>query len=571
MSRGSLSFRVGHAGAAGNAHRSGVRRDSCSTGGFIVSPSSGEEVDTSNPVTFAWDSSCLNVTAADIYLYAPYQQSTLVQIFHNVDFSLGSYNTTLKPKWWNSTSSVNLQLNIVDAGTPAFLATLPAGPIWTANYNASEASSSDAGDVGTVSSSDSNVTQVNNLDTKNGVLSKGAVAAAVLIPLIVIGIALGIYVKYSRARESVKRKRWSEAVDKRMSVVSVDWRSMSAKGAEAAIRASMVDPNRSSMWTGPGAANVDAPPHPSAFATDGSITQPEMAQIRTTGVGLRGPIPSMAGGAGRVSRVSFAADTRFSRVSVGDALAPRARPSAESRRSGVMSRAFHSAYIPPVPAISRLSEYVPDGEAGAETDSEENRSGVVSPIQREGAHDLSVDEIHLRMSEMKSNSVPRLSLGEAMPALSMVLMASDSPMDPMFPMPITMPIPNPAAQSPILPALDVQPPLADAMSPDKMMRVYAERRRTGGSVMFSPPGTPSPVTFPMPVISAGPITNPRISWTSPNGAVSLDEPVSAAATTRPESAFPESFNNPFRKSTATHYHKEEEEDDDDNVYFGVAE
>ena len=59
---------------------------------FITSPTWGQTVDVSEDVMFAWDSSCLNITAADIYLYAPYQAVPLIQMFQNVDFTKGSYN-----------------------------------------------------------------------------------------------------------------------------------------------------------------------------------------------------------------------------------------------------------------------------------------------------------------------------------------------------------------------------------------------------------------------------------------------------------------------------------------------
>jgi hypothetical protein len=76
----------------------------------------------------------LSTKAVDIYLYAPGAASPRIHLWETVDFSTGTYQTDLKPKWWNSTSSTNLQLAIVEAGTPTFLATLPAGPIFTATY-----------------------------------------------------------------------------------------------------------------------------------------------------------------------------------------------------------------------------------------------------------------------------------------------------------------------------------------------------------------------------------------------------------------------------------------------------
>ena len=43
------------------------------------------------------------------------------------------------------------------------------------------------------------------------------------------------------------------------------------------------------------------------------------------------------------------------------------------------------------------------------------------------------------------------------------------------------------------------------MSPDDMLRAYAERRRTGGGVM-SPPGSPAPMSMPIPVPAPAPVS-----------------------------------------------------------------
>lgn len=63
----------------------------CSTT-FIQQPSNGQTVDVANSVAFVWDPSCLNITGADIYLYAPLEATPLIQMFQNVDFVKGSFN-----------------------------------------------------------------------------------------------------------------------------------------------------------------------------------------------------------------------------------------------------------------------------------------------------------------------------------------------------------------------------------------------------------------------------------------------------------------------------------------------
>lgn len=436
---------------------------------------------------------------------------------------------------------------MVESGKQIFQATLPPGPIWVGNYNASEATSnSNSNDVGTMTSSDSNITQVDELQSgKGGGVSKGGIAAAVLIPLIFIGLALGYYIRRTRSREAKNRKRWSEKVDQRMSTLSIDWRAMSTKGAEAAIRASMADPNRASVWLG----NEAAPRPSSTFASEGGasdVVDSQMAQIRRPGVGLRNPVPGAAG-APRTSRISFAPDTRFSRVSGAEGFG---RTSNDTRRSQVTSRAFHSAYIPPVP--SRLSEFAHDGHAGSDSGSADGgdnsniSSGMVSPTQREGAYDLSDADIQAALTMVN------------MPAPAKV---HESPLHvdtgiASYAVPFSAPSPPPTVRSPIMGAMPMAAMLdeIDTASPDAVLRAYAERRRTGASIL-SPTGTPVPQIQGMRVVSPPPVASPGAT---PMRALYSPAPTipehQAAQVVNVES------NNPFRKSV---HH-------DDDAYFGTA-
>jgi len=64
------------------------------------------------------------------------------------------------------------------------------------------------------------------------------------MPILVALFAIAAYVFFSRRREARKRAAWKEETDKRMSMVSTDWQSMSAAGA-AAIRGSFHTPRGS--------------------------------------------------------------------------------------------------------------------------------------------------------------------------------------------------------------------------------------------------------------------------------------------------------------------------------------
>ncbi|KAI0312762.1 hypothetical protein OF83DRAFT_1086801 [Amylostereum chailletii] len=448
----------------------------CATGGFYKSPAAAQTVDYTQPLNIAWDTSCLDTNTVDIYLYAPgAAQTTRLHVWENVYYSTGSYETSIKPKWWNSTSSVDLQLSILPSGSAPFQSSLPAGPVFKATYSAP--SSGDTPAVADTSTSDASVTNVNNAPSHHHGLSKGAVAAAVLIPLLVIGfLVVGAYLRLKRAREQDKRKRWSEAIDKRMSTISHDWKVMTPGGANAAIRNSLAvdgaNHRASSFSFGAirpvstvavegGQAGIGAR---SVFPGN-SMDAPPMSQIR--------PGVTAAAMGERVSRVSFAADVR---------------PSMESRKT-VTSRAFHTAIVPPLP-----------NRQDSETPSQ-GSEGTLSPTQTNGPFTLSAEDIQARLSGQEM--APRPSMDEVMPALRMMQTGAATEPEYLFTPPTASPplvFPTPPSPTYASPApgssmssfMPMPSPVAAAMSPDDMLRAYAGRR------VASPPiGSPTlpPATY----------------------------------------------------------------------------
>jgi hypothetical protein len=285
-------------------------------------------------------------------------------MWQNVNFALGKYSGALHSSWWNSTQgSVKLQLKIVPSGSPPFLSNLPAAPIFTATKG-----SKDSGKV------TGGIENVNNFNMQPSSPSKGKVAAGVLIPLlIIIGASIYAWLRYQRRRGKENRKRWTEAVDKRMSTISTDWKSISAAGASAAIRNSIAvngSGNRNSSFSfgaiRPASTYSENQAGVGARGTGEDV--PQMSQLRP---GLR----TSAVGVNRVSRVSFAVDTR---------------PSGESRRA---TRAFHNGHVPPVPTRQDSSD--------------------LSPTQTTGPLPLTADDIHKQMSGQA-----RPSMDDYMPALS---------------------------------------------------------------------------------------------------------------------------------------------------------
>jgi hypothetical protein len=374
--------------------------------GLYLSPKMASTVDSiAQPLNISWDPSCLAAPEVDIYLYAPKSARPRIHVWEHVALSRGSYSAQLMPRWWNSTTSQQLQIIIVPTGDPPFMSAFPAGPVFNATYSPTGSTPPPAADTSVV---DSGVTPVNDLAHEKA--SKSALssrtAAGVLVPLLLIALAAFAYITWKRRKEQHKRMAWTEKIDKRMSTISTDWKSVSAAGAQAAIRSSMAANRNSSFSFGAIRPNSTVDPDSSDYSNPA---------IRSgTGVGLRNPnaLSSARNSttSTRVSRVSFAPDPRVSRVSFAES-------TDSSNRKNVSSRAFHSAYIPPVPALPDgiTSVYFPDKPQEKDKDS-------LSPRQTAGPLTLTSDDIKARIAASASGrphkgSVSALDV-EMLPALT---------------------------------------------------------------------------------------------------------------------------------------------------------
>ncbi|KAG6893949.1 hypothetical protein C0992_008036, partial [Termitomyces sp. T32_za158] len=261
----------------------------CTTGGFYTSPANDATLDSSQPLLIKWDPSCLDSQKLDIHLLAPgfNGANTEITVWPGILNADAQKSVAIQPQWWNSTSQVQVQLVIVPAGLPSAMTPLPAGPLFTFTSNGTTTDSPLAADAAAgIAPSGTSKSP-----------SPGATAAAVILLLLFVGLAIFAYMRYQRRRASAKSKRFSQALDKRMSTISADWKSISAAGAQAAIRNSIA-PTRDSVAFSFGHVrpSIDAPA-PAAPAP--------MKQVRTgTGVGLRNPGAAAAIAAERASRVS---------------------------------------------------------------------------------------------------------------------------------------------------------------------------------------------------------------------------------------------------------------------------
>ncbi|KAG8850463.1 hypothetical protein FRB96_009708 [Tulasnella sp. 330] len=528
-----------------------VQRAGCANG-LYLEPTASQTVNATAPFTIQWDGTCFtdSPVAVDIYMTAPYNTNTQIYTWLAVGNS-GSYATTLNPSWWNSSSSITLQLAIVESGTPSFLTNLPAGPLFTAAYDGSKGTATSTAASGK-STHESAYQVVDNFFHGRG-LTKGQIAAAVIMPLLIIGAAVAGYIRFTRQKEAKKRQRWSRAVDKRMSTISTDWKSMSGAAASHAIRHSMVgggdrSTRASSFFAGNGPLpNAIGGARPSSTFSDAGQAGVGVRYNNGLGIGgnteamdstddmaavLRRPAKEGAvNPAARVSRVSFAADVHPRNSTAGDSM--QTRTSIYTQGTGARgSRAYHHSFyapddgsVPPLPDIKFRDnmEVTPPGSATSPA------PGGMSPTQAIGPEPLTPQEIRTKIAAATAEyegSRPSVDEGLLrMPAMSMmrtsdassdVFITVDNSQSMLSP---TTPIDYPAL-APVSPAAaysahgpSAAPARASAtynpntfggltpmheesqmMSPDAMLKAYAIQKAASGTVS-PPPRAPSVTGF----------------------------------------------------------------------------
>jgi len=266
-----------------------------------------------------------------------------------------------------------------DSTTPSFLQTgsqFPTGPVFKGVFDASTATNS-TGNVLTGNSSGL-TTFVGNF-MKNGI-TKGGIAAAVLMPILFIASCIAGYVWWTRKKEATRRREYRENLDQRMSIApGADWAPISAAGAAAAIRHSMA------------LSNVDRNTKASSFfGRQSSVYQVDPPQEMR-------------------QRGKSADQTRTTRISFAETTA--------TGRSGEIPA------VPSLPMAYRKSAYTLDDEK----DWDEKEQDTLSPTQRTGAFALDEDSIRDRVSGASSNERGRMSVGDALdhdvdtlPALAMM-------------------------------------------------------------------------------------------------------------------------------------------------------
>ncbi|EJD40880.1 hypothetical protein AURDEDRAFT_115749 [Auricularia subglabra TFB-10046 SS5] len=420
------------------------RQTDCTTATLYKAPLAGAVVSSAEPLTVAWDTACFatNPQTVDLRLYAPNVggDSARLQIWKEVPYAPGSYQVKLFPRWWNDTETVELRFLVQESGNP-FSGYYGLGPKFTATYTPRADGKLDA--EADMSIIDTGYTWVKNFIKG---LSGGQIAAAVICPILFICIVVGtiFYVRRSRNNVQKKRERFSTMVDKRMSTISTNWQSMSAAGAQAAIRNSMATFGR-----------------PSAdLATLGH----ESTSGNTVGSGPRPQTRARSG-----TRVSFAPESMYGRPS-------NAGESVRTSISAGPTRSYHFGDAPPVPARKGSSD--------------ENLT--LSPTQHAGAFSLSAYEIDNRASQYKDSDVqPALQMmREANGATEPMFVAHDAPLPPV-----------PAATATPKSPLGMMPMMSSALSPDAGLREYAARKQAMSPATQTSFPMPMSPTLPSPAAS----------------------------------------------------------------------
>jgi hypothetical protein len=422
---------------------------------FYTSPRRDEVLDAHKPLVVSWDISpsyaaCIGRDQIEIQLTTEIGESLIE--FKPIPFSAGTQEIDLKPEWWNNTSTIKMQAVIAGYKTIGWDDGIAVGPIFTVNWDGIPITSNSGPD---------SIFNAKGGVAKSGSIPKGSIAAAVLVPIFAVILAIVGYIKYKRFRNQTKLKRFSQAVDARMSRISGDWQAMSAKGANAAIRQ--------------GTATGSGMRMSRVFASEMQMDMRGGEQVSLAGR------PSGDTQWSRQSRIAFHPDTNTSR----ERLSTYSQNRTSSYSTGRASRAFHVGMnAPPIPATPQTAYYAHDPY----------EDGLMSPRQANGALPLSNDDIS-NMDIAPALRLMRTTNNPHLKSTDDLLLTPGTPSTPYGSAPN-----SPRANAHFSPAAGMMPMQgqnATFMSPDDLLRQYAEARVNGTKSPTLPnavysPGLPPP-------------------------------------------------------------------------------
>ena len=399
----------------------------CLAGGLYVSPASGQTVQVTNVTDIRWDQSCLDNTVSkiDIYVYSPSMpnQYLPIHVFQGIPKSQQLYETKLDPRWWGRdlahNSSVPVSFNIVPSGNEPWDSSNPMGPTFNANYDVPNQGASKAESFfGKLSNS------VKTAFLENGHLTPAGKTAAIVCPLVVLAVVLGLVIRRLHIKRFNKTVDWAEHMDKRMSRISVDWTSGGdgsagpVPGTRPASYLSRPSRDLDANFAGRGAgARV---PRQMEDITPAFASEDEMREAVPRGM-------SMYEEGNRTSRISFADNTRgdrISRISYANSSDAHGRSSSHLPRVGQQGNARRSQlvdsyYDPDAPAVppmdaryrpsqdARRSERFSDGLVYAEADEmrrdDDDDEVLMSPTQNDGPRPLGANDVDRMRQSLDAN------------------------------------------------------------------------------------------------------------------------------------------------------------------------
>ena len=406
--------------------------DSCLSGGLYTLPAANDVIDSASEIVIGWDKNCLKdafktkIDKIDIFLYAPIQPADSLVVpggpifkWPGVKASQGELKTKLKPYWWvedpHQSSNVSLSLNIIPEGNEPWDSANPMGPAWYALYNvpADGKLPQDAVRPAGITA------KILSAFSSNGSLTPAGKVAAIVCPIVVVAVILGVLIRKLHIKRNNKTADWAEQMDKRMSRISVDWTSGGdgsagpIPGTRPASYMSRPSHDMGGNMAGFGAGT--RVPRQMADVTPAFASDAEMSEARPRGM-------SLYEDGNRTSRISFADNTRgdrISRISFANSSEAHGRgfgmhsaghkSSASLPRLGQNRRsqlATDSYYDPDAPAVPQLDDRYrsshdtrresrfSDGLVYADEDDEI----LMSPTQNDGPTPLGASDVD-RMRE----------------------------------------------------------------------------------------------------------------------------------------------------------------------------
>ena len=290
--------------------------------------------------------------------------------------------------------------------------------------------------------------------------SGGRLAAAVAIPILALAGLLAAYIIWNKSKKKPEKKRWSQAIDQRMSMMSQGSGAPRPSMSSSARPTSMYDPSRPSLGHRPSASlhsvnpnsssplrnstfvggadisptksqqsNANSPLAPRRPLSTATAASTEMRQIgqgeRMSRVSFAGERPVMVGGREKSNRTSF-----HGRKSIGSAVrtsmagsmvsiepeAPSPPPKSEMARSETTEE-LSTPLVPGRPAYRRApsSQKSASSSLRQEVSGSHNADVAISPFADSSSNPLPKPALAIVASHMpmaKRNSM--LSPDEAM-------------------------------------------------------------------------------------------------------------------------------------------------------------